>query len=155
MRFGRTWCVIVAWCLIVGVAAITGCSRGETLPCQPEVRYATARSAPPVQIPDDLSPPDESDAIRLPADAVSAGSIKAGDCLETPPPFSGDSRPFLTSEDGKESGQSRKQRREAKRAERAEASAAQPAAAPASQPEAAPPKQPDPPPASDDRVISN
>lgn len=154
MRFGRTWCVIVAWCVIVGVAAITGCSRGETLPCQPEVRYATARSAPPVQIPDDLSPPDESDAIRLPAEAAPAGAIKAGDCLETPPPFSGDSRPFLASEDGK--GQSRKQRREAKRAERAEASAAQPpAAAPASQPEAAPPTQADPPPANDDRVISN
>ena len=147
MRFGRTWCVIV------GFAAITGCSRGETLPCQPEVRYATARSAPPVQIPDDLSPPDESDAIRLPADVAPAGTITAGECLEAPPPFSGDSRPFLTTEDSE--GQSRKQRREAKRAERAEASAAQPAAAPASQPEAAPPKQPDPPPASDDRVISN
>ena len=153
MRFGRTWCVIVAWCLIVGVAAITGCSRGETLPCQPEARYSTARSAPPVQIPDDLSPPDESDAIRLPAEAAPAVSITAGECLETPPPFSGDSRPFLTSEDGKE--QSRKQRREAKRAERAEASAAQPAAAPASQPEPAPAPQADPPPANDDRVISN
>ena len=153
MRFGRTRCVIVAWCSIVGVAAITGCSRGETLPCQPEARYSAARSAPPVQIPDDLSPPDESDAIRLPAEAAPAGPIKAGDCLETPPPFSGDSRPFLTSEDGKE--QSRKQRREAKRAERAEASAAQPEGAPASQPEAAPPPQADPPPASDDRVITN
>ena len=152
MRFCRTWCVIVAWCSIVGVAAIAGCSRGETLPCQPEARYSTARSAPPVQIPDDLSPPDESDAIRLPAEAAPAVSITAGECLETPPPFSGDSRPFLTSEDGKE--QSRKQRREAKRAERAEASAAQPAAAPAS-PEAAPPKQADPPPANDDRVIDN
>ena len=155
MRFCRTWCVIVAWCSIVGVAAIAGCSRGETLPCQPEARYSTARSAPPVQIPDDLSPPDESDAIRLPAEAAPAVSITAGECLETPPPFSGDSRPFLASEDGKESGQSRKQRREAKRAERAEASAAQPAAAPASQPEPAPAPQADPPPANDDRVISN
>ena len=155
MRFGRSWCVIVAWCAIVGVAAITGCSRGETLPCQPEARYATARSAPPVQIPDDLSPPDESDAIRLPAAAAPSGSITAGECLETPPPFSGDSRPFLTSEEAKEGGQSRKQRREAKRAERAEASAAQPAAAPATQPEAAPPTQADPPPADDDRVIDN
>ena len=153
MRFCRTWCVIVAWCSIVGVAAIAGCSRGETLPCQPEARYSTARSAPPVQIPDDLSPPDESDAIRLPAEAAPAVSITAGECLETPPPFSGDSRPFLTSEDGK--GQSRKQRREAKRAERAEASAAQPAAAPASQPEASPAPPADPPPANDDRVISN
>ncbi|HVJ30604.1 MAG TPA: hypothetical protein VNA66_09880 [Gammaproteobacteria bacterium] len=147
MHFGRTWCVIV------GLTAVAGCSRNETLPCQPEARYSTARSAPPVQIPDDLSPPDESDAIRLPGDVVAAGSITAGECLENPPPFSGDSRPFLTTEESE--GQSRKQRREAKRAERAEASAAQPAAAPASQPEAAPPKQPDPSPANDDRVIDN
>jgi hypothetical protein len=98
-----------------------------------------------------LSPPDESNAIRLPAEVAPAGSITAGECLETPPPFSGDSRPFLTTEEGKESGQSRKQRREAKRTQRAEASAAQPA----SQPEAAPPKQSDPPPADDDRVIDN
>ena len=146
MRSTRTWCVIV------GLAAVAGCSRNETLPCQPEARYSAARSAPPVQIPDDLSPPDESDAIRLPADIAPAGSITAGECLETPPPFSGDSRPFLTSEDTE--GQSRKQRREAKRAQRAEASAAQPAA-PTSQSEAAPPKPADPPPADDDRVIDN
>ena len=145
MHLTRTWCVIV------GLAAVAGCSRNETLPCQPEARYSGARSAPPVQIPDDLSPPDESDAIRLPADLAPAGSITAGECLETPPPFSGDSRPFL-SEDSE--GQSRKQRREARRAQRAEASAAQPAA-PASPSEAAPPKQGDPPPAGDDRVIDN
>ena len=145
MHLTRTWCVIV------GLAAVAGCSRNETLPCQPEARYSGARSALPVQIPDDLSPPDESDAIRLPADVAPAGSITAGECLEAPPPFSGDSRPFLTSEEG----QSRKQRREAKRAERAQASAAQPEASPASQSEAAPPKQGDPPPAGDDRVIDN
>jgi len=144
MRLTRTWCVIV------GLMAIAGCHRNQTLPCQPEARYSGARSAPPVQIPDDLSPPDESDAIRLPADFAPVGSITAGECLENPPPLSGDSRPFVTSEEG----QSRKQRREAKRAERAQSSAPQPAA-PASQSEAAPPKQPDPPPAGDDRVISN
>jgi uncharacterized lipoprotein len=147
MRLSRTWCVIV------GLTAVAGCSRQETLPCQPEARYSTARSSPPVQIPDDLSPPDESDAIRLPADLAPAGAITAGECLETPPPFSGDSRPFLSSEDAE--GQSRKQRREARRAERAEASAAQSEAAPASQSEAAPPERADPPPAGDDRVIDN
>src|SRR5262245_17209972 len=151
MQLRRTWCVIV------GLTAVAGCSRNETLPCQPEARYSTARSAPPVQIPDDLSPPDESDAIRLPTDVaagtITAGTITAGECLEAPPPFSGDSRPFLSSEDAE--GQSRKQRREAKRAERAEASAAQSEAAPASQSEAAPPERADPPPADDDRVIDN
>ena len=61
------------------------------MPCEPEVRYATARSAPPVQIPDDLSPPDESDAIALAGRSSSpVGSITAGECLETPPSFFGD-----------------------------------------------------------------
>lgn len=147
MRFSCTWWVIV------GLTAVAGCSRQETLPCQPEARYSTARSSPPVQIPDDLSPPDESDAIRLPADLAPVGSITAGECLETPPPFSGDSRPFLSSEETE--GQSRRQRREARKAERAEASAAQSEAAPASQSEAAPPERADPPPADDDRVIDN
>ena len=147
MQFGRTWCVIV------GLTAVVGCSRNETLPCQPEARYSTARSAPPVQIPDDLSPPDESDAIRLPADVAPAGPITAGECLEAPPPFSGDSRPFLSSE-AEEGKQSRRERREARKAERAEASAAQPAA-PAPSSEAPPPRQADPPPADDDRVIDN
>jgi len=44
-----------------------------------------------VQIPDDLSPPNESDALRLPPDAVVAASGREG-CLETPPAFSRDAR---------------------------------------------------------------
>jgi uncharacterized lipoprotein len=138
MRFCRTWCAIV------GLAAVAGCSRQETLPCQPEARYSTARSAPPVQIPDDLSPPDESDAIRLPTEVGVGGSITAGECLETPPPFSGDSRPFVTEEP------QRQTRREARREARSETPAT-----PAGEPDAAPPPQVDPPPADNDRVIDN
>src|SRR5688572_32851129 len=108
MRFSCTWCVIV------GLTAVAGCSRQETLPCQPEARYSTARSAPPVQIPDDLSPPDESDAIRLPS-GVGGGTITAGECLEAPPPFSGDSRPFVDDAESGDGDQSRTQRREARR----------------------------------------
>src|SRR6187399_3045060 len=115
MGFGRTWCVIVASCLIVGFAAITGCSRGETLPCQPEARYSMARSAAPVQIPDDLSPPDESDAIRLPTDLAPVGSITAGDCVEKPPSFFGESRPFQTTAEEESRKSRREARREAKR----------------------------------------
>jgi hypothetical protein len=133
----RTWCVIVC------VAAIAGCSRQETLPCQPELRYATARSAQPVQIPDDLSPPNESDAIRLPPVTSPAGSITAGECLEEPPPFSGDSRSFVSTDAEKSP---RQQRREARRQARAEAPAAEQEAAPA---------QPSDAPAGDDRVIDN
>jgi uncharacterized lipoprotein len=135
-----------AWCVLVGLAAIAGCSRQETRPCEPEARYSTARSAPPVQIPDDLSPPDESDAIRLPSD-VGGGSITAGECLEAPPPFSGDSRPFVDADSG---DQSRRQRREARREARRESPAEQ-----AGRPDATPAEQADPPPAGDDRVIDN
>ncbi len=148
MRFCRTWCAIV------GLAAIAGCSRQETTPCEPDARYSTARSAPPVQIPDDLSPPDESDAIRLPSDAdvgaVAVAAITAGECLESPPPFSGDSRPFVNDADAEESDEPRQTRREARREARGETPAA-----PAGEPDAAPAEQADPPPADNDRVIDN
>ena len=94
-----------AWWLIVGLAAVAGCSRQETTACEPEVRYSTARSAPPVQIPDDLSPPDEGDAIRLPPDVSAATSTTAGECLEAPPSFFGDSRPFRRGDDAEDQRQ--------------------------------------------------
>jgi len=143
MRLNRTWCVIV------GLVAITGCSRQQPAPCEPEARYSTARSAQAVQIPDDLSPPDESDAIRLPADVAPVASITAGECLEAPPPFFGDSRPFLNTAEE----ESRKSRREARREAKREARAAE--AAPAAEPDAAPAEQADPPPADNDRTIDN
>ena len=137
MRFCRTWCAIV------GLAAVAGCSRQQTLPCEPDARYATARSALPVQIPDDLSPPNESDALRLPPDVGSSEVITAGECLEAPPPFFGESRPFLGAEEP-----SRQSRREARRAAREEARTE-------GQPGAAQPEPPDAPPSDDDRVIDN
>ncbi|HSC14968.1 MAG TPA: hypothetical protein VLI71_07615 [Gammaproteobacteria bacterium] len=143
MRLNRTWCVVV------GLAAITGCSRQQPAPCEPEARYSTARSAQPVQIPDDLSPPDESDAIRLPTDVAPVASITAGECLEAPPPFFGDSRPFLNTAEE----ESRKSRREARREAKREARAAE--AAPAAEPDAAPAEQRDPAPADSDRTIDN
>jgi hypothetical protein len=129
-------------CFLSGLAAVAGCSRMETSPCEPDVRYSAARSAPPVQIPDDLSPPDESDALRLPPDVGGSASLTAGECLETPPSFFGESRPFeVTSEDDEERGESRRERRERRRAEREAGEV--PANEPAPAPEA------------DDRVIDN
>jgi hypothetical protein len=100
-----------------------------------------------VQIPDDLSPPDESDAIRLPTDVVAVASITAGECLEAPPPFFGDSRPFVNDADAEDPP--RQSRREARRQARGETPA------PAGEPAAAPAPQADPPPADEDRVIDN
>lgn len=129
-------------CLLGGLAAVAGCSRMETSPCEPDARYSTARSARPVQIPDDLSPPDESSALRLPPDPGVSGPVTAGECLETPPSFFGETRPFQVTSDDDEDRESRRERRERRRNERKEE-----ADAPAAEPAPAP--------AEDDRVIDN
>jgi hypothetical protein len=93
--------VVAALC----IAALAGCSRQQTTAeeCAADSRYSAARSAPPVQVPDDLSPPNENDALRLPPDAaLAAPPPVAGACLESPPSFFGDSRPFRRSADADE-----------------------------------------------------
>jgi hypothetical protein len=136
------------WCLVVGLVTIAACSRQPTTPCQPDRRYATARSAPPVQIPDDLSPHNENDALRLPVPAGSTGPVQAGECLETPPSFFGESRPFQL--DAEAEAQSRRERRAARREERRRDASEAPAADPAS-----PPAESREPPRDEDRVIEN
>jgi hypothetical protein len=79
---------------IVALLAIAGCSRDKTVTCTPDARYSTARSAAPVQIPDDLSPPNESDALRLPPDGAVATTAAPVEYLDAPPSFFGDSQPF-------------------------------------------------------------
>lgn len=93
--------------LIVALAAIVGCSRQATDPCEPEARYATARSAQPVQVPDDLSPPNESDALRLPPGVGVGEATVAGECLEAPPSFFGESRPFRRGDEAADREQER------------------------------------------------
>jgi uncharacterized lipoprotein len=132
-------------CLIVGLAASAGCSRQEVAPCQPEERYSTARSAQPVQIPDDLSPPNESDAIRLPPLTVVSGPIVAGACLETPPPFSAESRSVGADAVATEEPSRRQARREARRQARGDTVP----------PEAAPAENEPAPAGDDERVIDN
>jgi hypothetical protein len=131
-------------CLIAGLAASAGCSRQEVEPCEPEPRYSTARSAQPVQIPDDLSPPDESDAIRLPPLGVASGPIVAGACLEAPPPFSGELRPASVPA---EEPSRRQARREARRQASGET--------PATPSEPAPAEREPAPAGGDERVIDN
>jgi hypothetical protein len=84
------------------VASLSACSRQQTaaVDCKTDSRYSVARSAPPVQVPDDLSPPSESDALRLPSEAAiaaAAAPAASGSCLESPPSFFGDARPFRRS----------------------------------------------------------
>lgn len=67
-----------------------GCSRDESLGCAEDLRYLESRSVPPLRVPDDLTVPDETEALRVP-DAPAAAQVPAeGGCIETPPDFFGD-----------------------------------------------------------------
>lgn len=73
--------------MVIAAAVLGGCSKDHTLRCEPNERYLRAGSAVPVRVPDDLTPPDETDALQLPsADAAPAASAEKP-CLETPPTF--------------------------------------------------------------------
>jgi hypothetical protein len=78
--------------LLLGLATVVSCSREPTRSCESAARYSTARSVPPVQIPDDLSPPDEDQALRLPPDQDASAAQPTEECLESPPSFSGGAR---------------------------------------------------------------
>ncbi|HJR69359.1 MAG TPA: hypothetical protein VKA43_04910 [Gammaproteobacteria bacterium] len=81
-----------AFLLLLGLTVVAGCSREPTRECAPTARYSTARSAPPVQVPSDLSPPNEEEALRLPPDLGASVDEPTEECLESPPLFSGGSR---------------------------------------------------------------
>jgi uncharacterized lipoprotein len=83
---------MVARPLLIGILAVCwlgGCSRDVGLRCEDPTRYTDSGEIPPVRIPDDLSPPDESESLRIPApvegDVEQLGS--RGPCLESPPDF--------------------------------------------------------------------
>ncbi len=78
------------WCMAAVLAAclVGACSREKSLSCgDSQERYARAASAPPIRIPDDLSPPDEADSLRLPPEAGTPGRTPERPCLESPPAF--------------------------------------------------------------------
>ena len=77
--------VLAVVCL--GCTFLVGCHRSNTSGCEDTRRYAKAVSASPVQIPDDLTPPAETDALRLPPVIVS-NRAPTQPCLEDPPAFS-------------------------------------------------------------------
>ena len=73
----------------LGCVLAVGCHRDKTKAsgCEDTRRYAKAASAAPVQIPDDLTPPSETDALRLPP-VVANNRAPTQPCLEDPPAFS-------------------------------------------------------------------
>ncbi len=76
-------CVAVA-------ASVAGCGRSFGLRCEDPERYMGTGEVPPIQIPDDLDPPDETASLRIPP-APSEGEVEQlesrGPCLESPPDF--------------------------------------------------------------------
>ena len=84
------------------VFCVCGCSRNAGLRCENQARYDGAVEAAPLQIPDDLDPPSEVEALSIPTTTGStvAGESRAsgesreptadGDvesCTEAPPDF--------------------------------------------------------------------
>ena len=83
---------MVARRLLIGLLVtwwLGGCSGGIGLRCEDPARYTDSGEIPPVRIPDDLSPPDESQSLRIPAPVE--GDVEQlasrGPCLESPPDF--------------------------------------------------------------------
>lgn len=73
---------------VIVLGSLAACSRDDQILCDDTARYSTADSIPPVRIPDGLSPPDESDSLRLPPPPPDTARRSAGEpCLEQPPPF--------------------------------------------------------------------
>lgn len=86
--------------LLAGVMCtswLCGCGGENSLNCESSERYSGASSVSPVRVPDDLSPPDETDALRLPPEpsgvASLASAATASGCLESPPDYFEEGRP--------------------------------------------------------------
>lgn len=84
LRIGLT---TAAWLCVT--AALSGCgARGLEGKCADAGTYDDARSVAPIRVPGELTPPDESEALRIPGAGPAAGAPQTvGRCLETPPEY--------------------------------------------------------------------
>jgi uncharacterized lipoprotein len=75
--------------LVAVVPLMQGCfGRFSVAACEQADRYENALDAAPVQVPDDLTPPDESRALKIPSLPPEIETVeKRGDCLESPPEY--------------------------------------------------------------------
>ncbi len=83
MRFA-----LVTSVLLVTLLVTTSCGRDKGLRCVDNARYASSATAPALRIPDDLTIPDETDALRVPDESLSPED--GGEelpCLESAPDF--------------------------------------------------------------------
>lgn len=80
---------------LMGVALLSllaaGCAGSGGMSCGSSAsRYADSNSIPPVRVPEDLTPPDESRGLAIPPEPDRTADLAEGQCLESPPPFSED-----------------------------------------------------------------
>lgn len=68
---------------------VAACSRERGLRCESDERYRTSVSIPPLQIPEGLTVPDETEALRIPDPRLDQVAEPDPDlpCLESPPDF--------------------------------------------------------------------
>ena len=74
---------------LLAALLLSACSGERGLSCENPERYSSATTSPPVRVPDDLSPPDESESLVIPPINQTELSRAADParCLETPPGF--------------------------------------------------------------------
>jgi len=80
--------------ILVGIAVtalLSGCRGSFGTLCEDTGRYAGGAELPPVRVPDDLSVPNEEQALRIPQVARSSPPSQQGPgrggCLESPPNY--------------------------------------------------------------------
>ena len=76
--------------VIALLACVCGCSRDAGLRCENQARYGGAVEVAPIIVPDDLDPPSEAEALRVPTidrSAVAGAGAGAASCTEAPPDF--------------------------------------------------------------------
>lgn len=82
--------LLPALAALAGAVAVACSGGGDRMRCDEPGEYVTSRSAPPVRVPDGLSVPDETGALRVPpassAPPTEQDSAEAA-CLERPPDY--------------------------------------------------------------------
>jgi len=79
--------------LLVGIALLlssTGCflyGDDAILVCEDQEFYSGSLEIAPIEVPDDLDAPDDSQAVSIPEVAEGLSGPTAGPCTESPPDF--------------------------------------------------------------------
>lgn len=79
----------VAICVAACVLS-TACGRDALLRCENAEAYLNAEERPPIRVPDDLTVPNQGEALRIPPAEQVPGRVRNtpnGPCLESPPDF--------------------------------------------------------------------